>query len=258
MTESGVAVVTGGNRGIGLEVCRQLAAAGRAVAMAARDANHAAGAARALGVQVRALDVADPASIQSFAQGLRDDGLAVSALINNAGISLNGFDAGMVAGSLAVNYFGAAAVTDALLPLMSRGARIVMVSSGMGELDGLPPATRERLTARGLDRPGLDAVVRSFIDDVRAGVHRKHGWPSNAYGFSKAALNTLVRIIAPELAARGIKVNAVCPGWVRTDMGGASAPRSVEQGARGVVWAATLGDDGPTGGFFRDGRAIDW
>jgi NAD(P)-dependent dehydrogenase (short-subunit alcohol dehydrogenase family) len=111
-----------------------------------------------------------------------------------------------------------------------------------------------------LTRDGLVALLRAFPGDVEGGRHRQIGWPSSAYSTSKVGLNTLVRLLAPELAARHIRVNAVCPGWVRTDMGGRSAPRGVEQGAASIVWGATLeGASGqPTGGFFRDGRAIAW
>jgi carbonyl reductase 1 len=253
---SGIAVVTGGNRGIGREVCRQLVSKGMRVIMGSRDAAGATAAARATGAEARSLDVTDRSSIDALAAGLRGETLA--SLVNNAGVSLNGFDGEVAARTLAVNYFGAAAVTDALVPLMPPGGRVVMVSSGMGELSGMPAATRERLLDPALDRPRLDDLVRAFIEAVRAGRHQREGWPSNAYSFSKAALNALVRVLATPLAARGIKVNAVCPGWVRTDMGGAGAPRSVEQGAEGIVWAATLPEDGPTGGCFRDGRPVAW
>jgi NAD(P)-dependent dehydrogenase (short-subunit alcohol dehydrogenase family) len=184
--------------------------------------------------------------------------VVVNALVNNAGVSLHGFDGDVAAATVATNYFGAAAVTDALVALMPRGGRVVMVSSGMGALEGLSAALRARFTAPGLDRAGLDALVLEFVADVRAGRHGARGWPSNAYSVSKAALNALVRLLAPRLADRGLLVDAVCPGWVRTDMGGRSAPRSVETGAASVVWAATLPPDGPTGGFFRDGRPIPW
>jgi carbonyl reductase 1 len=100
--------------------------------------------------------------------------------------------------------------------------------------------------------------MKEFVDSVRRGQHRRDGWPGNAYSVSKAGMNALARVMAPALKARGILINAVCPGWVRTDMGGQGAPRSLEEGAAGVVWAATLPPDGPSGGFFRDGRRIDW
>jgi NAD(P)-dependent dehydrogenase (short-subunit alcohol dehydrogenase family) len=92
---------------------------------------------------------------------------------------------------------------------------------------------------------------------VERGRHSRSGWPSSAYRVSKVSLNALVRILARELGPRRIRVNAVCPGWVRTDMGGAGATRSVEKGAASIVWAAAL-EDGPTGGFFRDGQPIPW
>ena len=254
-------MVTGGNRGIGLETCRQLARRGLRVILAGRDLAKAQAAAARLAmdtIEARALDVNEPASVAAFAARLATDGTTVHALVNNAGVSLRGFDADRAVATLNVNYLGAARVTEAILPLLPRGGRVVMVSSGMGELSAFAPPLRERFLDPALERAGLDALVDSFVDDVRRNQHEQHGWPSNAYRVSKAALNAYVRLLAPSLAARGVLVNATCPGWVRTDMGGASAARAVEQGAAGVVWAATLPANGPTGGFFRDGRAIAW
>jgi NAD(P)-dependent dehydrogenase (short-subunit alcohol dehydrogenase family) len=257
---SALAVVTGANRGLGLEVSGQLARQGMRVVMTSRDpaaGEEAAGALRAEGlpVEVRGLDVADADSIARFAAAL--DG-PVQALVNNAGASFSGFDARVAERTLATNYAGAAAVTDALSPRLSSGARVVMVSSGMGELTGYDPELRARFLAADLDRAGVDALAREFVEAVRRGDHRRRGWPSNAYMVSKALMNALVRVMAPALAKRGIAVNAVCPGWVRTDMGGRSAPRSVDKGASSIVWAATLPAGGPTGGFFRDGKPIPW
>jgi len=121
------------------------------------------------------------------------------------------------------NVFGAIIVSQALLPLMRKGGygRIVNVSSGLGQLESMGAGTP-------------------------------------AYRLSKAALNALTRTLAAELEGTGIKVNAMCPGWVRTDMGGRSAPRSAAQGADTAVWLATLPDNGPTGGFFRDRKQVAW
>ncbi|HEY8039679.1 MAG TPA: SDR family oxidoreductase, partial [Polyangiaceae bacterium] len=132
--------------------------------------------------------------------------------------------------------------------------------SGMGDLSGVGKGLRARLIDPQLSRAQLVALVESFVTDVAAGVHAEHGWPSNAYSVSKIAMNALVRVLARELAAdpRRLLVNAENPGWVRTRMGGGSAPRSVEEGARTAVWLALLPDGGPTGGFFRDERPIPW
>jgi NAD(P)-dependent dehydrogenase (short-subunit alcohol dehydrogenase family) len=255
-----LAVVTGANRGLGLEVSRQLARLGMRVLMTSRDPGAGAAAAEklreeGLEVEARALDVASPASVARLADSL--DG-PVQALVNNAGASFPGFDGQVAERTLATNHFGAAAVTDALLPRLPAGARVVMVSSGMGELSGFSPELRRRFLAPDLDRAALDGLAREFIEAVGRGEHGRRGWPSNAYKVSKAAMNALVRVLAPALTERGIAINAVCPGWVRTDMGGASAPRSVEKGASGIVWAATLPAGGPTGGFFRDGKPVAW
>jgi NAD(P)-dependent dehydrogenase (short-subunit alcohol dehydrogenase family) len=251
------ALVTGANQGLGFETAKGLAQKGYELVVTAR--NEAAGrnAARALGKGARfvPLDVTSAESIAVAARFLQ--GVELDVLVNNAGISLNGFDANVAERTLAANYRGAARVTDGFLPLLAAQANIVMVSSGMGELSAVEPELRQRLLAPLLDRPLLDAYVDDFVRRVREGARDLGGWPRSAYRVSKIALNALTRILARTLP-EGQRVNAVCPGWVRTRMGGHAASRSVEQGARGIVWAATLGADGPTGGFFRDGRAIDW
>jgi NAD(P)-dependent dehydrogenase (short-subunit alcohol dehydrogenase family) len=239
------ALVTGANRGLGLETSRQLAALGFRVIASGR------------GAADLPLDVTDPASITAATEHLRGDGTAIDVLVNNAGVSLHGFDADLARQTLAVNFFGPLRVTEALLPLIPDGGVVVMVSSGMGELAGLDPTLRGRFTDPGLTRDALIALMEGFVADVAAGRHQQRGWPSNAYRVSKIGLNALVRVWAPELAKRRIIMNAVCPGWVRTDMGGRAASRSVDKGAASIVWAATRQGE-PTGGFFRDGRRIDW
>jgi len=232
--EQRLAVVSGANRGIGLEISRQLAREGYHVVMGARD--EASGreaaeslAAEGLDVEARALDVADPASVEAFAGALGESGGRVSALVNNAGVigdtSASGTEADLdeVKRTLETNLFGAWRLSEAIIPLM-RGAgsgRIVNLSSGMGQLS-----------------------------DMNGG--------APAYRVSKTGLNALTRILAAELAGEGIKVNSACPGWVRTDMGGSGARSSVEEGADTPVWLATLPDDGPTGGFFRAREPIPW
>jgi len=225
------ALVTGANRGIGLEVCRQLAAKGLAVVLTARDADLGRAAAAELGadglaVRFEPLDVADGAAVADLARRLAADGARVDVLVNNAGVYPQGrvLDTApeVMAEALGVNYWGAFHCCRAFVPGMVAAGygRVVNVSSGAGSFDdGIPgPA---------------------------------------AYGISKAALNALTLKLAHEVPDT-VKVNAVCPGWVRTRMGGDGAPRGVARGAEGVVWAATLPDDGPTGGFFRDRQLIAW
>ena len=255
-----LAVVTGANRGLGLETCRQLAGRGFRVILACRrgaDGARAAASISAAGAEVepRQLDVADPASIAGFAERLRGEGAKVGALVNNAGVYQTRLDGPSARATIDVNLLGPLRVTDALVPLLADGARVVMVSSGMGELSSLPSALRERFEAP-TDRDALLAAAVQFVAEAAAGAHGGDG--ALAYRVSKASLNALTRFYAASLAPRGIAVNAVCPGWVRTDMGGAGAARAVPEGAAGIVWAATLPPGGPTGGFFRDGEAIDW
>lgn len=251
------ALVTGGNQGLGFETAKGLVNLGWDVVVTARREAAGLDAAKKLGRRARfvALDVTDARSIELAARSLA--GTELDTLLNNAGISLDGFDGTVAERTIDTNYRGAARVTDAFLPLLGPRANIVMVSSGMGELSAVSPELRQRLLAPLLDRPLLDAYVDDFIVRVRDGARELGGFPRSAYRVSKIALNALTRILARSLPS-GLRVNAVCPGWVRTRMGGSGASRSLERGASGIVWAATLGPDGPTGGFFRDGRAIEW
>jgi carbonyl reductase 1 len=246
MEPARTAVVTGANRGIGEEIVRQLEAQGLRVVAASRESR--SGFAK--------LDVTRPDDIAALAASVS----GVDVLVNNAGASFDGFDAGVARRTLDVNFLGAMRVTDALLPAMRPGARVVMVSSGMGTLSGVGRELRARFEDPTLDRAGLVALTESFVSDVAAGEHARRGWPSNAYSVSKVAMNALVRVLARELASdpRRILVNSADPGWVRTRMGGRSAPRSVEQGARTPVYLALLGEGGPTGGFFRDERPVSF
>ena len=230
-----VAVVTGGNRGLGLETCRQLARVGAEVVLASRDPQKGETAAAALhgeGLEVtpHALDVTDPASIERLARFIERQFGRLDILVNNAGVfedsgaegaSALRSDPAIVRRTFETNTLGPLMVSQALIPLMQGNGRVVNVSSGMGQL-----------------------------------AEMNGGYPG--YRLSKAALNALTRILADELKGTGIKVNSVCPGWVKTDMGGPDAPRTPEQGVETIVWLATLSDDGPTGGFFRDKQPIPW
>jgi NAD(P)-dependent dehydrogenase (short-subunit alcohol dehydrogenase family) len=232
MTENGrVALVSGGNRGIGLEVCRQLAGRGITVVMGARDEEQGRAAADGLSgnVAVRQLDVADPKSVERMSRSIEEEFGRLDVLVNNAGISNDdgqrGVDADLdrVKEALEANLFGAWRLCEIAVPLMKRNGygRIVNVSTGLAALEDM-------------------------------------GGGSPGYRISKTALNALTRILASELRGSGILVNSVNPGWVQTDMGGSGATRSVEEGADALVWAATLPNNGPTGGFFQDGRPIPW
>jgi NAD(P)-dependent dehydrogenase (short-subunit alcohol dehydrogenase family) len=242
------ALVTGGNRGLGLETCKQLASRGYRVILTSRSASGAR-VASSIGVEHRSLDVTG--DLQPLVDSLA--GTTLDVLVNNAAISLDGFNADVAKRTLDANYFGAERVTLALLPFLSPHANVVMVSSGLGALSGVSSSLRRELLDPALDRARLDALMRGFVEAVARGKHRELGWPSSAYSVSKVGINALARVLAREHP--NLRVNAVCPGWVRTAMGGSSAPRSVEDGAASIV-AAT--DTDATGEFFRDGRVIEW
>jgi NAD(P)-dependent dehydrogenase (short-subunit alcohol dehydrogenase family) len=218
-------LVTGGNRGLGFEVCRQLAAYGHRIWLGSRDLAKGRDAARLLRGEVEAveLDVADP---DAPARALAAIG-RVDVLVNNAGVHYDEWqyaltaDWAIVGEAFATNLFGAWRCAQVFAPAMRDlgWGRIVNVSSQAGSLS-----------------------------DMGAG--------TPAYATSKAALNALTKVLAGELSGSGVLVNAVCPGWTATDMGGGGRP--VDQGAAGIVWAATLPDGGPSGGFFRDGKPLRW
>jgi carbonyl reductase 1 len=259
-----LAIVTGANRGLGLETGRRLAEGGYEVVFGARRRQDAEEVVRELstgGLAARsaALDVTSPADVDALAAALKGEQRTVDVLVNNAGIALKGFDATVARRTLDTNYTGAARVTDAMLPLLAPGARVVMVSSGLGEVSCLAAPLRRRFLAEDLGRAPLDALVEEFVRDVQSGTHSAKGWPSSAYSVSKVALNALVRVLVRELGpGSSVRINAVCPGWVRTDMGGRGAPRSLAEGARSILWATAIEPAGPTGGFFRDGQRIGW
>ena len=234
MASRRVAVVTGANRGIGFEICRQLARKGARVVLTARDEAKGRAAAELLAgeghdVLFHTLDVTENDSIDGFCAYVKDELRGVDILVNNAGVFLDqrklGLDVPMsvVRETLETNLLGAWRLAQVLVPVMrwTNYGRIVNVSSGLGAMSEM------------------------------AG-----GYP--AYRISKASLNALTRILADELRGTNILVNAMCPGWVQTDMGGPRATVPVDKGADTAVWLATLPDGGPTGGFFRDRRPIAW
>jgi NAD(P)-dependent dehydrogenase (short-subunit alcohol dehydrogenase family) len=224
-------LVTGANRGIGLAIARRLAELGNSVLFGSRDLKAGEEVARSLRrsdfeIEPVHIDLADPAAIDDALSKIDKSGRHVDVLVNNAGVlhekPLLELTDAEIGDSIAVHLAGPLRLIRTLAPKMvAHGyGRIVNVSSGWGSF------------AEGMGGPGL-------------------------YGVTKAALNALTVRLAKELPST-VKVNAMCPGWVRTRMGGQSASRSPDEGADTAIWLATLPADGPTGGFFRDRKPIDW
>jgi NAD(P)-dependent dehydrogenase (short-subunit alcohol dehydrogenase family) len=219
-----IALVTGASRGLGREVALCLVEKGYTVLAGVRTP----GTMEPLpGVEVLSLDVSDPASITAAAATLKARYGRLDVLVNNAGIMLDRMgdvltlDAGLLDRTLATNTVGPLRLAQALAPLMTKGGRIVNVSSGGGQL----------------------SVPSSW---------------SPAYCMSKTALNAVTVQLAEALKSRGIAVNSVCPGWVRTDLGGSEAPRSLQQGAGSILWLVLEASPDLTGGFWRDGAPLPW
>ncbi|HWI13897.1 MAG TPA: SDR family oxidoreductase [Burkholderiales bacterium] len=230
-----VALVSGGNRGIGYAICRALARKGCAVVLGARSAAEGTAAAQALQaegltVEFRLLDVARDASVRACVTAVMKRHGRIDILVNNAGVLLDPKGSRVLDShldvyrdTLKVNFYGALRLAQAVAPLMrkARYGRIVNMSSGLGQLSGM-----------------------------------ETGAP--AYRVSKTALNALTRMLAAELKDTGVLVNSMCPGWVRTRMGGRKADRTPEQAADTAVWLAMLPPSGPSGGFFRDRKRLPW
>jgi NAD(P)-dependent dehydrogenase (short-subunit alcohol dehydrogenase family) len=216
------ALVTGGNRGIGLEVVRMLDHLGLRVFLGSRDPDSGAAAASEIpGVVPLPIDVADPASVKAAHEALMPEGIDV--LVNNAAIRPRGAITQQdIEQAWQTNALGSWRVARAMLtPMRERHwGRIVNVSTELAS--------------------------------------NAQGQRSDIYAVTKVALNAITRALAEELSGSGILVNACSPGWCRTDMGGDGAPRSVAQGAESIVWGVSLPDDGPTGGFFQDGEPLPW
>jgi NAD(P)-dependent dehydrogenase (short-subunit alcohol dehydrogenase family) len=242
MNTGRVALITGANKGIGYEIARQLGRQGITVVVGSRaEAKGADAAARLRGEGIDAhhvrLDVTDAATIAPLAEALERQFGRLDILVNNAGIA-PGWTIPPSASPLALirevfetNFFGAIAMTQALLPLLrkSPAGRVVNMSSGLGSLTQMSDPSNSISTMNPL-----------------------------GYNASKTALNAFTVSLAKELKGTNIKVNSADPDWVRTDLGGANATHSVEEGADTPVWLATLPDDGPTGGYFNARRPVPW
>ncbi|HBS27741.1 MAG TPA: short-chain dehydrogenase [Gammaproteobacteria bacterium] len=232
-----IALVTGANRGLGLQACKVLAELNYHVLLTSRNKDKGIKAAddlrnQGFNVIFHPLDVTDADSIQVLAAFVQKQYSRLDALINNAGIfpdagkgqpSNSIFDTSLdtVRAGLETNTLGALAMAQTFIPMMRGNGRVVNISSGMGQLSDMNGCC-----------PG--------------------------YRLSKTAINAVTRIFADELQGTNVKINSVCPGWVRTDMGGANADRPIEEGVGTIIWLATLPDDGPSGGFFRDKQLIPW
>ncbi len=227
--KSKVILVTGGNRGIGLEICKQLAELDHTVVMGTRDIDKGKAVAGKTSskIDVQQLDVTNKVHIQNLTKYINKQYGMLNVLINNSGIISNedgiiDADLDEVKLVLETNFFGSWYLSQILLPILttSGSGRIINMSSGMGE---------------------LASVNSNYI----------------GYRLSKTLLNRLTLLMAEELKSKDVKVNAMCPGWVRTEMGGKSATRSVSQGADTAVWLSTTYRI-PSGKFFRDRKVIDW
>jgi len=264
-------LVTGGNRGIGLEICRQLHARGYQVIMGSRDieSGHEAAARLGINVSVQQLDVTDPGSVQNAFEHVERAYGSLDVLINNAGLGSTFFSnqrpfVSGISSFLKTKLPGGRQLINILKPVLRR-TPITQKIPGPSDI-----ALSEVRLLMETNFYGPWNMIQSFLPLLRkspggriinmsSGMGEFASLAGNypAYRLSKASLNSLTIMLAKELEDEGIRINAMCPGWVRTDMGGPDAPRSVEEGADTAVWLATE-EETPTGKFFRDRMIIDW
>lgn len=272
---SQVAIVTGGNRGIGYEIARMCVQAGFHVILAARNEPQGRQAAQDLGCEFVQLDLNDAKSIATCAGEVQRRHGQVDVLINNAAMAYKHADRTpwtiKTRTTVIANFFGTLAVCDALLPCVKEGGRVVNVASMAGHLRILPSEALLREFASAdttLTKQRLAELMAQFVKDVEAcpsqdsapgpnWPHVAKGWPSNSYGMSKLGVIALTKIYARELKSRGISVNCCCPGSVRTGMNphGSLTP---EQGADTPVWLAVQPAKAVTGQFFKQRTAVQW
>ncbi|KAL2347664.1 hypothetical protein Fmac_001664 [Flemingia macrophylla] len=276
-----VAVVTGGNRGIGFEICRQLAAHGLTVILTSRDATVGVESVTALqegGLNViyHQLDVVNNSSINQFVEWLQENYGGLDILVNNAGVNFNLGSDNSVENARKVietNYYGTKSMTEAIIPLMKSslvGARIVNVSSRLGRLNGRRNrignvAVREKLSdVESLSEELIDSTLSTFLQQVEDGTWTTGGWPQvyTDYSVSKLAVNAYTRFMARKLSERSegqkIYINCYCPGWVKTALTSYAGNNTVEEGADTGVWLALLSDQTFIGKLFAERREINF
>ncbi|XP_076940511.1 uncharacterized protein LOC143609721 [Bidens hawaiensis] len=276
-----IAVVTGGNRGIGFEITRQLASHGLTVILTSRDTVAGKEATKSLteqGLKVvfHQLDIVDHESIDLFCAWIKDKFGGIDILVNNAGISYNTGSENSVECAEKVintNYFGTKNMLKVVIPLMRssiEGARIVMVSSRLGRLNGRRNRIayvdlRQQLEDVGtLSEDLLDSTIKKFLEQVKDGSWVNGGWPqnNNDYSLSKLAVNAYTRLMAWVLSERAegqkIYINCCCPGWVKTAMTGWAGLTSPEVAADTPVWLALLSGQSVSGMFFAERREINF
>lgn len=267
MASARYALVTGGNRGIGLEVCKQLVARGKPVLLTCRNSAQGKDAADRLVaatptavVKCLDLDTSDSSSIERLAALVASDyDQQIDLLVNNAGILIGKtWDQQAYDSTVAVNTKGPIELSQALLPHLATDALIVMVSSGLGRLENLTADYQDAIQAA-VSLEALQAIP--FNPDSPMGTAAPaQGAFAPTYSVAKALLNKAVQLLVQDGAfkARGIRVVSTCPGWCRTDMGTAAADRSAEQGGSSVLWPAWNWSSSLQASFTRDGEAMPW
>ncbi|MCB1141688.1 MAG: SDR family NAD(P)-dependent oxidoreductase [Leptospiraceae bacterium] len=249
-------LITGINRGLGLEITKQI--------FSRSDSIHILGTSRRLlknsiytfgiketsSLKVESVELNDPKSIQSFLDKIINSDFLPDIVIHNAGVYPGGsnpiYNPEII---FQVNFYAVKEISDKLIPLMKKKSKFIFMSSGMGELSQFSETARRKLLNPNISIMELESTIHDYIHN------RYTGWPTNPYSASKAALNTLCRIYSHKYSDKTFV--SICPGWVKTDMGGPSAPREISKGAETPVWAV-FHTKLKSGLFYRDKLKIPW